>query len=272
MSAIREPAVAGQFYPADAGELSQTVGELIDGVEPAQAARRMPMRAPKALIVPHAGYVYSGPVAAMAYARLSLYRDRVDRVVLFGPCHRVPVRGLALSGAGAFRTPLGNVPVDREACNELLAPDVTVFEASHAFEHCLEVQLPFLQTVLGAFRLVPVLVGSVTPARVAEVLNLAWNGPRTLIVISSDLSHYLGYDRARQRDTQTCAAIEALDAGPIDHESACGATPIGGLLMAARERGMTVTTLALRNSGDTAGDRQRVVGYGCWEFHEPFAT
>ena len=260
MTAIREPAVAGQFYPASAGALGATVQTYLDE---ARAAEGPP---PKALIVPHAGYIYSGPIAATAYARLRPYRDRYTRVVLLGPCHRVAVRGLALSGADVFRTPLGDVPLDKDA--GLSIPEITVVEATHQFEHSIEVHLPFLQTVLARFSLVPLVVGDAAPETVARVLDALWGLDETLIVISSDLSHYLGYDDARRTDTETCRAIENLEVHGIDHHHACGATPIGGLLIAAKRRGMRVTTLDLRNSGDTAGDRDQVVGYGSWLFLE----
>ena len=262
MTVIREPAVAGSFYPGDAKELGRTVDFLL------QEAAGSDGQAPKALIVPHAGYVYSGRVAAAAYARLRPYRDQYHRVVLLGPCHRVPVRGLALSSADVFRTPLGDVPLDKAAIAAIDLPRVTVFDDTHVYEHSLEVHLPFLQSVLGVFKLVPIVVGNTRPERVADVLELLWGGPETLLVISSDLSHYLSYDNARVLDGHTCQAIEDLEIRGIDHESACGATPIGGLLIAARRRGMTVRTLDLRNSGDTAGDRSHVVGYGSWEFVE----
>lgn len=263
MTEIREPAVAGYFYPADAVELGRAVEQLLGAVSTSGG------NAPKALIVPHAGYVYSGPIAASAYARLRPYRDRYRRVVLLGPCHRVPVNGLALSGADAFRTPLGDVRIDRAAIAGLHLPQLSVFDATHQFEHSLEVHLPFLQTVLGEFMLVPVVVGSARHDEVAAVLEALWDGPETLIVISSDLTHYLSYDDARTTDQSTRRSIEAFDAGSIGHDDACGATPIGGLLVAAKRRGLTVETLDLRNSGDTAGDRRRVVGYGAWVFTEP---
>ena len=256
MTEIREPAVAGTFYPADAAELGRAVERMLG------SARASRGGAPKALIVPHAGYVYSGPIAASAYARLRPFRDRYRRVVLLGPCHRVPVRGLALPGADVFRTPLGDVRVDRAATADLHLPQLTVFDATHEFEHSLEVHLPFLQSVLGDFTLVPFVVGSARHEEVAEVLDALWDGPETLIVISSDLTHYLSYDAARETDESTRRSIEALDAGSIGHDEACGATPIGGLLVTAKRRRLNVETLDLRNSGDTAGDRRRVVGYG----------
>jgi AmmeMemoRadiSam system protein B len=262
MTLIREPAVAGQFYPGDKEELGRTVEFLLDEVQDGAGD------APKALIAPHAGYIYSGPVAAAAYARLRPFRDRYRRVVLLGPCHRVPVRGLALSGADVFRTPLGDIPLDKIAIACIDSDHIQVFDESHESEHSLEVHLPFLQSALGAFSLVPVVVGNTRPEHVAEILDQLWDGPGTLIVISSDLSHYLNYDQARAIDAETCQAIENLEIRGIDHESACGATPISGLLITAKRRGMNVETLDLRNSGDTAGDRRHVVGYGSWVFTE----
>lgn len=260
MSSIREPAVAGQFYSAGAGELGATVTTLLD------EAQERSTPAPKALIVPHAGYIYSGPVAANAYARLRPYRDQYQRVVLLGPCHRVFVDGLALCSADAYRTPLGDVPLDKSVIESLDIPGVAVFDESHRGEHSLEVHLPFLQAVLGDFAIVPIVVGAASAELVSQVLDALWGGPETLIVVSSDLSHYLPYDEARTVDAVTCRAIEDLDAGRIDHDRACGATPVSGLLIAAKRRGMQVTTLDLRNSGDTAGDRNAVVGYGAWMF------
>ncbi len=262
MTLIRRPAVAGYFYPAEAGELDRTLGALLD------EARAADGPAPKALIAPHAGYVYSGPVAATAYARLRPYRDRYRRVILVGPCHRVAIRGLALSGADVFRTPLGDVPLDKLAIAGIDLADVDVVESAHEFEHSLEVHLPFLQVVIGAFSLVPIAVGDASPRLVADVLDLLWGGPETLVVISSDLSHYLSYTEASIRDAETRDAIERFRGRSIDHDRACGATPIRGLLKTARRRGMHIETLDLRNSGDTSGDRDRVVGYGAWILRE----
>ena len=259
MNTVREPAVAGQFYPEDPGELQALVDGLLQVVSCREDA------APKALIAPHAGYVYSGAVAAAAYACLAPYRDVYSRVVLLGPCHRVPVAGMAVSGAGAFRTPLGDVPVDRATIAALDTRGIEVFEPSHQYEHSLEVHLPFLQRVLGQFSIVPVVVGETTPRAVANLLEALWDGPETLIVVSSDLSHYLDYDAARAQDEKTCRRIEDLDTH-IDYEDACGATPLRGLLLQAKRRGMHVRTLDLRNSGDTGGDRDFVVGYGAWTF------
>jgi MEMO1 family protein len=268
---IRHAAVAGLFYPEDPRELDSTIRHLLDDASPRQtAAHQTAGKAPKALIVPHAGYIYSGPVAASAYARLKSVASRVRRVVLLGPCHRVPLRGLAVSGADAFETPLGTVPVDKEAIADVLTlPEVRVFDATHMDEHSLEVHLPFLQHILGDFALVPLVVGTASAEEVASVLERLWGGPETLVVISSDLSHYLDDKSAREMDAATCRAIESLDPGAIGFVHACGRVPVGGLLTVARRRGLEVTTLDLRNSGDTAGDRRRVVGYGAWMFAEP---
>ncbi len=262
MTIIREPAVAGQFYPGNNSELSTTIRVLLEDVQ------AEPGPAPKALIVPHAGYIYSGPVAATAYATLRTYRELYTRVILLGPAHRVAVSGLALSAADFFRTPLGDVALDKDAIAALDMPEVIVFDATNQLEHSLEVQLPFLQSVIESFTIVPLIVGDAASETVAEVIDALWGGPETLIVVSSDLSHYLTYEKARTMDNATCQAIENLEVDRIDHHGACGATPIGGLLIAARRRGMKVTTLDLRNSGDTAGDRNRVVGYGSWLFLE----
>jgi AmmeMemoRadiSam system protein B/AmmeMemoRadiSam system protein A len=260
--AVRPAAVAGLFYPEDARTLEREVGSLLE-----QAGERAPAPGfPKLVIVPHAGYVYSGPIAASAYAALLPARGIVSRVVLLGPCHRVPVRGLALPGAEAFQTPLGRVPVDAEAVATLRGlPQVTESAATHAQEHALEVQLPFLQHVLGEFSLVPLVVGEADPHAVAEVLERLWGGPETLIVISSDLSHYLPYQAARETDGATVRGILGLETG-LSHEQACGATPIAGALVAARRRGLSPELLDCRNSGDTAGDKRQVVGYASFAF------
>ena len=221
----------------------------------------------KAIIAPHAGYVYSGPIAASVYAPLAAMRERIRRVILLGPTHRVAVNGLALPSVHAFATPLGVVPLDAEAVAAIEPlPQVLISDAAHALEHSLEVQLPFLQTVLGEFTLVPLAVGRASAAQVAEVLECLWGGDETLIVVSSDLSHYLPYTLARETDSNTARHIVALDPH-IDHQQACGATPVNGLLLAARRHDLQATMIDLRNSGDTAGDRSRVVGYGAFAFH-----
>jgi len=264
--AIREPAVAGFFYPDDPEVLRLTVHACLE-----EGRRRLraagPGAAPKALIAPHAGYAYSGPIAGSAYATLEVLRDRIDRVVLLGPSHRVAFRGLALSSASFWRTPLGDVPLDRAGAAALeKLPQVRVFDAAHAEEHSLEVQLPFLQETLGSFALLPLVAGDATPQEVAQVLELAWGGPETLIVVSSDLSHYYDYEKARSLDRVTTAAIEALRSEALDEQSACGRVPVRGLLVGARLHGLAARTLDLRNSGDTAGPRDRVVGYGAYAF------
>lgn len=259
MPYVRSPAVAGTFYPANASQLAAAVrGYLADAATPPQGPP------PKALIVPHAGYVYSGPVAATAYARLMPRGGQVTRVLLIGPAHTMPLRGLAASGADAFVTPLGEVPVDRDAIRAL--PQVAVRDDVHRDEHCLEVQLPFLQTVLSRFAIVPLLAGAAGFGEVRAVIDRLWGGPETLVVISSDLSHYYGYEQARRLDAAAAAAILALDGDAIGEEQACGRIPIGGLLLAARARGLHPVELDLRNSGDTAGPRGEVVGYGAFAF------
>ncbi|HEX9180620.1 MAG TPA: AmmeMemoRadiSam system protein B [Burkholderiales bacterium] len=265
MTSIRPAAVADMFYPGRPSVLARDVEDLL---EEARARPGAAGTLPKAVIVPHAGYIYSGPVAATAYARLQGGRGVISRVVLLGPVHRVPVRGLALPGADAFATPLGNVPLDAEAVAAIRGlPQVVVSAQAHALEHSLEVQLPFLQTVLGEFRLLPLAVGDASAQDVAQVLELLWGGGETLIVVSSDLSHYLPYDLATKVDAETTRRILDLSVD-IRHVEACGGTPVNGLLLAARRHGLSPELLDLRNSGDTAGDRSRVVGYASFAFLE----
>ncbi len=222
---------------------------------------------PKAVIVPHAGYVYSGPVAASAFAQVARRREEVERVVLLGPAHRVWLEGLAVPSCDAFDTPLGSVPIDRDAIATARSlQQVCEQDAPHREEHSLEVQLPFLQLALEDFRLAPFCVGEASASQVAEVLDLLWGDDETLIVISSDLSHYHDYSTARHLDAETTRAIETPRPDGLDSQSACGRVPISGLLLAARRRGLAVRTLDLRNSGDTAGPRDRVVGYGAYAF------
>ncbi|MBI1175725.1 MAG: AmmeMemoRadiSam system protein B [Sideroxydans sp.] len=261
-STIRHPAVAGLFYPGVPQELAHEVRTLLAAAQPSALI-------PKALIAPHAGYVYSGPIAASAYAALKNVASRIRRVVLLGPTHRVAVRGLALPGVEAFSTPLGAIPLDRNAVQAIAhLPQVTVSPHAHAQEHSLEVQLPFLQTVLRDFKLLPLAVGMATPEEVAEVLELLWGGDETLIVISSDLSHYLPYEQAEATDRATAQAVLQLQP-PISHDQACGGTPVNGLILAARAHHLTPHLLDLRNSGDTAGPRNGVVGYAAFAFEEP---
>lgn len=260
---IRQPAVAGAFYPGDAAMLRQTLNQLMEPPSQPTGSEQ-----PKALIAPHAGYVYSGRVAGLAFARLAPFAANIRRVVLLGPAHRVVVRGLALPEADGFSTPLGEVAIDREAVRVLVGlKQVSVSGAAHAQEHSLEVQLPFLQSVLRDFTLVPLAVGDASVEEVAEVLDVLWGGPETLIVISSDLSHYLPYDVAQKKDHDT---VEKILRGELlnSFQQACGALPIDGLMQAARRRGLTPRLVAQCNSGDTAGDRHRVVGYAAIEFLE----
>lgn len=260
MARVRKPAVAGAFYPDDPRELEAAVKGYLATAEASGPA-------PKAMIAPHAGYIYSGPIAATVYARLEQARDRITRVVLLGPAHTVPLAGLALSETEAFLTPLGEVPVDTQAVALIRdLPQVTVMEGAHLREHSLEVQLPFLQEVLADFAIVPLAVGDATPEEVAEVLELLWGGPETLILVSSDLSHYHDYETARRLDQATSRAIEALEPEAIGYEQACGRVPINGLLTVARRLDLKAETIDLRNSGDTAGSHREVVGYGAYVF------
>ena len=264
---VRPPAVAGLFYPADPVRLRAEVSGLLAEAEAAAPAGLRP----KALVAPHAGYAYSGAVAAAAFATLGERAARViRRVVVIGPSHHAAFRGIAAPTAEAFATPLGRVPVDREALAGLAGLRfVGLADEHHAPEHALEVELPFLQLRLGAFAAVPLLVGEAAPEEVAEILRRLWGGPETLIVVSSDLSHFHDHATARRRDATTAAAIERGDWGGLGPGDACGYRAIAGLLVEARRRGLKARRLALCNSGDVpAGSRERVVGYGAWEFEE----
>ena len=261
MAAIRTPAVAGTFYPVDDHQLKKMINGFL-------AACRSDAPPPKAIIVPHAGYIYSGSIAASAYARVSNGRNFITRVVLLGPSHRVPFYGLAVSNARIFTTPLGSVPVDGESLAAIShLPQVKTLDQAHQWEHSLEVHIPFLQIVLADFKLVPLVVGEAMAEEVGEVLEILWGGPETLIVVSSDLSHYHDYDTARKLDRITSDAITQFRPQAIHYEQACGRNPILGLLTAARHHGMRAEAIDVRNSGDTAGPRDRVVGYGAYIFH-----
>ena len=263
---VRPPAVAGLFYPAEPARLRADVEAMLQAARSAVGAGDTP---PAALIVPHAGYVYSGPTAALAWARAGALRGRVRRVVMLGPTHRVGVRALALPGCRAMDTPLGPVTVEVPPQIEALAvtglvvtrPDV------HAAEHSLEVQLPFLATVLPGADVVPLAVGWVAPDRAAEAILPFLGSPDTLVVVSSDLSHYLPQTEARRVDDATIERILALRAD-IDHEEACGATGVNALLLAAGQRGLRPRLLGAATSADTIGDPARVVGYAAVAFHE----
>ncbi len=254
---VRPAAVAGMFYPGATSALERTVSNLLAAAPAGDAAA-------KAIIAPHAGYQYSGLTAAHAYRLLDGRRARINRVVLLGPAHRLYLKGMALPSVDAFTTPLGDIPIDAEGIEKALAlPGIKVSDAAHEAEHSLEVHLPFLQAMLDDFELVPIVVGVCPPQEVAAVLDALWGGDETLIVISSDLSHFHPYAEAREIDGNTTARIEALETTLVGEE-ACGAYAVNGMMLAARERDMHVRTLDVRNSGDTAGDRLRVVGYGAY--------
>jgi len=258
---IREPAVAGLFYPSDAGVLKKQVQGYLQKAEPTAIF-------PKAMIVPHAGYIYSGPVAASAYKSLESRQNRIRRIVLLGPSHRVPFYGLALSEAQVFKTPLGDVKIDHSLDDKLLKLSfVQKSDLPHRQEHSLEVQLLFLQMLLKDFELIPLVVGEASAEEVAQVLGILWGSEDTLIVISSDLSHYHDYETARTRDQKTAQAIEKFLPEKLKQEDACGRHPIRGLLVAAKAKHLKVKRLDLRNSGDTAGSKDQVVGYGAWVFY-----
>lgn len=258
---IRPAAVAGRFYPAHPAELRRMIEGFLREAKPAATS------APKAVIAPHAGYVYSGPIAATAHARFRPARETIKRVVLLGPSHYVAFRGLATTSAQVWTTPLGAVPVDTDAVRRATAmPQVHILDEAHAQEHSLEVHLPFLQVVLDEFEIVPLVVGEAQDDQVAQIIETLWHGDETRFVISSDLSHYHDYASARGLDTATAHAIEDLQPQDIGSEQACGRGPICGLLRAAKTHGLRAETIDLRNSGDTAGPRSEVVGYGAWTF------
>jgi len=261
MNEVRPAAVAGLFYPGTGRELRPMVEEFLSA-----AVVLEPGYLPKAVIAPHAGFVYSGPIAGSAFRCFAADAEVIHKIILIGPAHRLPVRGLALPGQEAFETPLGTVPVDGDLVEMISSmPQVSTNAAAHAPEHCLEVELPFLQIVLGSFSVLPLLVSQVSAEDVAEVLDRVWGGPETRIVVSSDLSHYLSYESALETDRDTARQVVNLSQ-PITEHRACGAVAINGLLAAADERGLAARLLDLRNSGDTAGDRLRVVGYGSFAF------
>ena len=254
----RYPVFAGSFYPAHPQQLHALVSQLL-------ADATCAAKVPKAVIVPHAGYRYSGPVAAAVYQRLRSAEQRIKRVVLMGPSHRVAFTGLAVTAADGYLTPFGDIPIDKVAVADLLRlPFVERIEEAHAQEHSLEVHLPFLQQVLDDFCLVPIVAGDASAEQVRQVLELLWGGPETLIVISSDLSHFHDYATAQQLDQATSQHIEDLDYQAIDAQAACGCVPVRGLLKLLKQQARSIKTVALNNSGDTAGDKQRVVGYGAY--------
>jgi MEMO1 family protein len=260
---IRPTAVAGSFYPGDVSQLNNMLDEYL-------ALETTDIEPPKAIIAPHAGYIYSGLTAASVYSSIAKLKNKIKRVVLLGPTHRVYVQGIALASNTHFATPLGNIPVDTSVLSELdnKHPYVNFIDVAHEQEHSLEVHLPFLQKVLSEFTLIPLLVGDASPEQVATVLDDLWGGDETLVVISSDLSHFLDYESAREIDNNTTHLIENFDYQHIGSKQACGCMPMRGLLKLAKDRNMTIKTLDLRNSGDTAGTKDRVVGYGAYALFE----
>lgn len=258
MTQIRPAAVSGTFYPGDPDELAELVLNQLANSSPSSLT-------PKALIAPHAGYIYSGPIAASAYGQLDENREQISRVILLGPSHHIAFYGIALTDATHYQTPLGQIAIDQQAQDAIRhLSQVSIINAAHAYEHSLEVHLPFLQMLLHEFSLVPLVVGDCPPQAVAEALKLLAGGPETLIVVSSDLSHYHDYETAQLMDAETSQHIHLLNDNRIDGEHACGARPVNGLLRFVNENNMQAHILDVRNSGDTAGPRDRVVGYGAY--------
>jgi AmmeMemoRadiSam system protein B len=265
MNLSRSPAVAGQFYPINPQQLQDNVVNCIEAA--VSVLPEIAHTQPKALIVPHAGYIYSGVVAASAYATLLPYKDRIKRVVLLGPSHHYGFRGLASSHFIAYETPLGSIRLDYLLTQKFEAQNLLqCLDQAHLHEHSLEVQLPFLQQVLDDFTLIPLVVGDADKYQVSNIIDALWGGDETLFVISSDLSHFLSYEAANEKDNNTADAIDNLEPDLIEYDDACGRNPVKGLLHSAHKHGLKARRLALCNSGDTAGDKDRVVGYGAWSF------
>lgn len=267
-TSTRPPAVAGSFYPGTRAEVESQSRVLL-----ARAERVLdgltPRPHPKALVVPHAGWRYAGDLAALGWQTLAPERGAITRVVVLGPTHRVAIRGVALPGSDFFATPLGTLPIPSAEVLELTAglpTPVTVDAETHAEEHAIEVQVPFIQAVLGDVELVPLNAGAIDTDDLADVIEALWGGPGTVVAVSSDLSHYLDDTTARALDDDTIARILALE--PVDHERACGATPLDGLLEVCRRRGLTPRLLGTHTSGDVAGDHDRVVGYATFSIDE----
>jgi hypothetical protein len=263
---IRRPAVAGTFYPKNPDELKATVRHYLNE---ADKYFELAQRAPKAIIAPHAGYKYSGLTAAAVYNRLYPARKIIKRIIILGPCHRVAINGVALPSAKIFQTPIGDISVDTKTTDSIRNLDyVNIFNPTHIDDHSIETHLPFLQTVIKEFKIVPLIIGEVSADKIAGLLEILWGGPETLILISSDLSHYLEYTQAKITDNQTCKVIEQMNYKALEKNQACGRHSINGLLMLAKRKGLSVTTADIRNSGDTAGRKDSVVGYGSWYFEE----
>jgi AmmeMemoRadiSam system protein B len=264
MAIVRPTVVAGSFYPDDKETLLEMVNGYLDNVDIYTSTT------PKAIIAPHAGYMYSGQIAARAYKLFARGRDKIKTVILLGASHRVSFDGIALSASDAFATPLGNTEIDHDTTDILKnLPCTIISDGVHAEEHSLEVHLPFIQLCLGEnVKIVPALTGNVSPSEVADFIESAWNSDDTVVAVSSDLSHYLPYDECKQADAKTTEAIENLDINAIDHDCACGRLAICGLLKVAQNKGLEAKTIDVCNSGDTAGDKTSVVGYGAWAFFE----
>lgn len=263
MTTIQHPNVAGLFYPRESDVLKHDIEHFL-AEQPADPTEDQP---PKAMIVPHAGYIYSGAIAASAYRKIIPFADTIERVAVFAPSHRVGFDGLALSPAQQFRTPLGDIRVDTDSCEQLAhLPQVQWLPRAFQGEHALEVQLPFLQQILGDFSLIPIIVGNADAASVEQVMGSIWGGQETLIIVSSDLSHFLDYPTAQEHDQATNQQILALSEQHLSYEDACGRNPLRGLLRSARQHHLKPNLLDLRNSGDTAGSKDRVVGYGAYVF------
>jgi len=261
MHHTRPPAVAGMFYPADSSVLKHDIQSYLNQTS-------QPKVTPKAIVVPHAGYIYSGPVAASAYSHIIPIKHKIKRVVLLGPSHRVAFKGLAVPESDTFNTPLGNIDIDQGLIQKLAnLPQVIASDQAHQDEHSLEVQLPFLQEILDDFTLLPLVVGDAEQEDVAEVISTLWGDEDTLIVISTDLSHYHEYNEAKQMDRSTSDAIENLKPDLIGYEDACGRNGLKGMLTVAQQKHLTAEIIDLRNSGDTAGSKDKVVGYGAYVFH-----
>jgi MEMO1 family protein len=263
--AVRKSALSATFFEADAQRLASNVDIYLQA-PPALS------QLPKIIIAPHAGHIYSGQTAGKAYALLAAYAAQIRRVVMFGPAHRVYFKGIALPGAGSFETPLGEMPLDTLGLATIAdLPFINTRPDAHAQEHCLEVHVPFLQRSLPNATLVPLLVGDTPHEAVAQVMQRLWGDSETIFVISTDLSHFHTYDQANTIDSATCEKILAFDAS-LNHDQACGATPVNGALQLAKQRGLRITQIGRLNSGDTAGNtpegRQRVVGYASFALHE----
>ncbi|PCJ42509.1 MAG: hypothetical protein COA71_03075 [SAR86 cluster bacterium] len=257
MTSIRSAAVAGTFYPGDQEELISSVDTMLHAAQTNEPC-------PKVIIAPHAGYIYSGTVAAAVYSRLKNRKHDISKVVLLGPSHKLGFKGVAASSADKFSTPLGDIPLALDSIKFLAAMNsIGYLDQAHNQEHSLEVHLPFLQRALGSFELIPLVVGNASKENVAKILEYLWGGDETLVVISSDLSHYHEYAEAQRLDLATCKKIVSLQDNLIGKE-ACGCGPLNGLLHLAKQHGMIVEKIDIKNSGDTAGSKDRVVGYGAF--------